>query len=140
MSNKSKAQLEADNRVLRAEIRALKRSYRTETFVSLGLQLIKWTGLVVISYFAYRSVAALAGRRTAADIGIDLLGSIRISEGLAWVLGGGGTAYGLYQRKLKRDTIERLQSRIQQQELAADPRRSTSGLTARGTTRPEDEP
>ena len=79
-------------------------------------------------------MAALAGRTTISDIVVNFLGNFRVSEGLAWALGAGGTGYGLLQRKLRRDTIERLQGRVKTMEQEYDPNRSSSNLTSRGTT------
>lgn len=124
---KTKAELLAENKLLRTQ-------NWIAAFTTLGNRLITWGGAVAIAYLGYRSIDALAGKSTVSDIGIKLLGNVRISEGLAWVLGGGGTLYGISQRKLRRDTIERLQGRITELEKEHDPKRSSSNLTVRGTT------
>lgn len=123
---------------LRAENRLLRQMRTSEGIVSVFNNLIRWGGVVAISYFTYLSITALAGEQTAADIGIKFLADVRVSEALAWVLGGSGVAYGLRQRKLRRDTVERITARVERFEKELDPSRSSSELTTRGETRPED--
>jgi len=133
MSNKkSRAELAAENKILR-------RSQGVGSLAIVANNLIKWGGLVAISYFIYLSIDSLAGETTAADIGIGLLADIKLSDAAAWVFGGSGTVYGLRQRTLRRSTIERLQARIKELEKAIDPKRTSSGLTTRGETHPMDE-
>jgi hypothetical protein len=128
---KSVAELRAENRLLR--------QYRmSEGIVSVFNNLIRWAGAVAIAYFGFRGVAALAGQQTAADIGIKFLADVRVSEALAWIFGTSGLAYGWRQRKLRRDTVERIQSRVEKYEKSIDPSRSSSTLTRRGETKPED--
>lgn len=110
----------------------------SEGWVSVLNNLIKWGGLFGISFCAYLSVTALAGTTTAADIGIKFLADVRVSEAVAWIFGGSGVAYGLRQRKLRRDTVERIQPRVEGLEKQIDPGRSSSKLTKRGETPPED--
>ena len=124
---------------LRAEVRLLRRYRGTEGIAAVAITLIRWGGISFIAYCGYLIVAALAGHHTVADIGIRFLGNIRISEGLAWLLGGGGIAYGYKQRSLRRSTIERLQGRNTELEKRLDPNRSSSQLLTTGRTRPEDE-
>ncbi|MBI3775873.1 MAG: hypothetical protein HY273_10030 [Gammaproteobacteria bacterium] len=58
---------------------------------------------------------------------------------LGLVFGVGGIYYGRQERKLNKDTIERLSPYQAQYEREHDPKRSSSGLTPRGDTRPEDQ-
>jgi len=125
---------------LRTELRLLKRARMAGGIVLILQSLIKWGGLVFIVYFGYLTVAVLAGKHTEASIGIKVLGNIRISEALAWLLALGSATYGGAQRKLRRDVVERLHSRNKELERALDPRRSSSQLTPRGNTKPEDKP
>ena len=131
MAGKTRAQLET-------ELRQLKAAKLTDGFVTVARDLIQWVALAVIAYFVYLSVAALAGRETSADIGIQVLGTFNVSVALSWTVGLIGTMYGYSQRNLRRDTIERLQLRIVELERIIDDRRSSSRLTPRGETRPED--
>lgn len=128
---KSRAQLEA-------ELRVLRKSRFAEGTVQVLLSLIRWSAIILIARYGYLSIEALAGKSTLADIGINFLSDIKVSVAIAWGVGVGGAIYGLKQRKLRRDTVERLQERIQTLEAEKDPARTSSQLTKRGDTRPED--
>lgn len=101
--------------------------------------LIKYGFLAVVAFFAYGAIAVLAGKQTFAQIGIKLLGDIKIANSIGYVVGGSGIIYGRRQKKLKEDVIQKLAPRIKELETKIDPKRSSSGLTERGRTRPEDE-
>lgn len=117
----------------------LRKVRTSEGVVSVLNNLIKWGGVVLIGRYIYLAILALAGRATFADIGIKILGDARVSEGLAWLLSTGSVAYGWHQRKLRKDTVERLQKRNQKFERQIDGGRTSSRITPRGNTRPEDE-
>ena len=99
---------------------------------------IPWVGAVAIAYFLYLSVDSLSGRHTFADIGFAVLADVKISEAIAYVFGAGGVLYGYKYRRLKGDNVERTAERIAELETRLDPDRSSSRLTPRGETRPED--
>gem|GEM_PF-1961391 len=101
-------------------------------------QFIKYGFLAFCFYLFYLSVLALAGKHTFAEIGIKVLGSLRISDGILSVVAAGSLSYGVGQRNLRRKNIERLSRRNQELEQQLDPKRSSSGLTLKGTTRPGD--
>lgn len=100
--------------------------------------LIKFGLLAVIALFGYRSISVLAGQHTFADIGVRFLSDIRLGTSLGYALGAGGLYYGRKQKKLREDTIQQLAPRIKELETLRDANRSSSGLTKRGHTRPED--
>lgn len=129
--SKSKAQLEAELKMLRA-------SKTAEGWITIGQSAIRWTAIVFIVRYAYLAIEILSGKSTTADIGINFLANINISVALAWCAALGGIAYGKHQSKLRKDTVERLQDRIQELESDYDQSRSSSNLTPRGETRPED--
>jgi hypothetical protein len=124
---------------LRAENRILRKVKTSEGIVSIFNNLTRWGGAVLIVRYVYLMVLALAGHATFADIGLKILGDVKVSETVAWLFGSGSVAYGWHQRKLRKDTVERLQERIQKFERQIDGKRTSSRLTARGNTRPEDE-
>jgi hypothetical protein len=97
-----------------------------------------WSSLVAIAALFYLSVKSLAGHYTFADIGIKVLGDFKISEAFGYLFGAGGAGYGLRERRLRRQTTERLTARNATLERELDPNRSSSRLTTRGTTNPED--
>jgi hypothetical protein len=128
---KSAAELLAENRVLR-------QARVTDGLATILITAIKWgCALGVVRYISVM-VVALAGETTTANIAMKILGNFSISQALAWSLSAGSAGYGLAQNKLRKDTVERLQSRIRELEESCDPRRSSSRLTPRGDTRPED--
>lgn len=100
--------------------------------------LIRYGGVALPFYFMYRAAEVLAGKTTTADIGLKMFGSLTITETVGYGLGLAGTLYGLKERKLRRDKTKYLQDRIQKLEKQMDPKRSSSRLTARGTTNPMD--
>ena len=93
---------------------------------------------VGIVYLLGHSIEALAGKQTEANILVSLLGTLEVSVVLSWVVGGAGVAYGRAQNKLRKTTVERLHKRIHDLESAIDQNRSSSKLTPRGDTNPED--
>lgn len=90
------------------------------------------------AYFINDSVHALAGSHTLADIGVSFLGKLEVSVTIAWMAATVGVVYGWKQRRLRLDTVERLQSRVQLLELQCDEKRTSSNLTPRGQTHPKD--
>jgi hypothetical protein len=100
--------------------------------------IVPWGCAVLIAWFFERSVVSLAGQYTFAQIGVGFLGDFRISDSFAYIFGAGGIAYGIKRRKLYQDNIERTAQRIADYEKRLDERRSSSRLTPRGKTRPED--
>lgn len=91
-----------------------------------------------IAYNCAGTIKALAGRTTLADVGIKFLGSITISEGLAYALAAICVGYGVQRGYANRKLSGRL-SRLSQLEAEIDPNRSSSHLTPRGTPREEDQ-
>ena len=128
---KSRGQLEAELNFLRNQ-RAI------TSWASVLNNLIRWFGLVAIAAFAYMSIDALSGKATSSNINVPFLANLRLRNLLPWVLALGAVVYGWRQRDLRKTTVERLQARIRDLERRYDPNRSTSGLTPRGDTNPED--
>ena len=91
-------------------------------------------------YFMRDAIIAFAGKTSKADF--NLIASsfvdMKVQIGLTILLGGSGWVYGLRQRSLRRNTVERLSTRNSELEQRLDPNRSSSQLTNRGTTRKED--
>jgi hypothetical protein len=100
-----------------------------KTFISYGF-------LALMFYFAFLMVDSLSGQVTFADIGIRMILDWRI---LAVLGTAGGVVYGIRERRLRQNTVKKLQPRIQQLEQLIDGGRSTSSLTATGETNPVDE-
>jgi hypothetical protein len=111
---------------------------RIDAFVTVSKTLIQWVGLVTCMFFVYRCVAVLAGKETFATLGMSILGNLHVSDGIYIVLSGGSLIYGIGQRSLRRRNIQRLTPRSVELEKRLDPNRTSSSLTSKGTTRPED--
>lgn len=115
---------------------------RGETLHAALVKLCKWIPITFICYFAYLSIAALAGKSTLAAIGIYLVADLKVNKILSHVVmatfGIGGTFYGYAQKKLQQRNIERMSKVIRNLENKLDPNRSSSRLTTKGLTRPED--
>jgi hypothetical protein len=131
LSGKTKAELQVENRMLR-------RSRVVESVAAVVQTGIKWGALFGIFYWLFRSVEVLAGQHTLAQIGVGFWADVRISEALAWLLAVLFGGYGIGQRKLRKDTIERLSARVKELETQIDPGRTSSRLTSRGDTHPGD--
>lgn len=131
--SKSKAHLELENKMLR-------KAKRADGLTLVSLTFIRWGGAVLIAMFFYLAIEALAGKTTMGQLAVNLVSEFKVDR-YAWQL---ATAvfgfYGWHQRNLRKITIERLQSHNQALEKRLDPDRSTSSLTAKGDTRPEDKP
>ena len=126
---KSKAQLEA-------EISFLRSSRNRRDIATVLNNLIRWGTVAFIAYEAQQSIVALAGHET--DANVNFLGKLDVSVSIAWMFGIGGSVYGWWQRKLRKDAIERIQEQKMILEKEIDHRRTSSKLTPRGDTRPED--
>jgi hypothetical protein len=100
--------------------------------------IVPWAAAVLIARYFYHSVSSLSGQYTFAQIGVGFLGDLRVSEGIAYLFGAGGVIYGVKRRKLQGDNLERTAGRLAELEKQIDPNRSSSRLTPRGKTRPED--
>lgn len=130
--------LESENAALRAENRILHSTDRAQILAPIAINLIRWGGLCVLAYFGYASIAALAGKTTVSDIMVNILSNVSVNNGLAWVLAGGGVAYGWRERKLRQRTIKRLGDRIPELEANIDSGRTSSKLGPGGETHPRD--
>ncbi len=96
---------------------------------------------VLIGYGVHElrvAIEALAGYSTSLKVAMNLEVNRNLVDAAAIVFGGGGIAYGLRERKLKRDKTQSMASRITQLELGYDPKRSSSGLLPDGRTNPSD--
>lgn len=85
-------------------------------------------GAVVVSYFIYKAIEAMAGTTTVADLGLRLVGSLRVSIALAWVLAAGSTTWAVVERVTRQRYIRKFAPRIRLLEKKVDSRRSSSGL------------
>lgn len=111
------------------------------THLSSAIHLgIKYGTFAFLGWQAKQVFLSLAGQTTMANFALDILSNVKGSHWAAW----GGTVtfagYGLFERKLRRDTVKELHKRIRDKELERDPNRTSSQLTPRGETNPKDKP
>jgi hypothetical protein len=115
---------------------------RGETIHAAVVKLCKWVPITAICWFGYLSVAALAGKSTLAALGIYLVADLKMNKIFSHIamfaFGLGGSTYGYRQRRLMQKNIERMSRALEDREKQIDPNRSSSRLTRKGQTRPED--
>ena len=116
---------------------------RGETIHAAVVRLCKWCPIALIFYFGYLSISALAGKSTLAAFGVYLVTDLKVNKAFSHIVmatfGVGGTTYGYAQRKLKQKNIDRMSRLNERLEQKIDPNRSSSRLTRKGLTRPEDD-
>lgn len=123
---------------LQAENEFLRRGGMAEEIGKSVRVLLVCVSAVCIVYLLAHAIESLAGKQTDASILVNLLGKLEISVLLSWAVGGAGLMYGRSQNRLRKRTIERLHGRIKDLESEIDPGRTSSKLTPRGETNPED--
>lgn len=128
---KNRAQLEA-------ELRQLKSTKLASGTVQVITHLIRWGALMFFFWCFKETVVCLAGKNTFSDISIGLTTDFKMDKWVAYIFGTGGVGYGYLQRRLRKSTVENMHGRTKELEEKIDPKRSSSNLTSRGDTRPED--
>lgn len=96
-----------------------------------------WLGIVtVICITAYKIILALAGKNTAANIGIKILGDLKFTASVAWGIG----STGLYfrEKRAKERIIKGKSEQIINLQNQLDIKRQSSGLTETGCTNRSD--
>jgi hypothetical protein len=80
-----------------------------QAFVAAGAHdLLRYGAICVVSYFGYKSIAALAGQAALADIAIRFFANASLSSVTSWAVGVSGLGYGILQRQLRRRAQKRL--------------------------------
>lgn len=122
----------------REEHRILEKATLAEGAIQVLSSLIRWGSIVAITRYAYLAIDSLSGKNTLADIGVNFLTDIKVSVAIAWSAGVGGMVYGARQRKLRKDTVARLQERVRDLESEINPNRSSSNFTRSENIKEED--
>jgi hypothetical protein len=135
---RTNAELEEENRTLRAEIRVRDRFASSQGIVTAWNQTMRYGTICFCAWVAGNASIAMAGKETNAKFAISLLGQSAAWKALAIIFGGGGTIYGLAERRTRKRNTEQFEGRIRKYEEMHDPNRSSSNLTRRGDTRPAD--
>jgi hypothetical protein len=137
---------------LRAENKSLKKFGVYSGISKVLCEIVRSARMIGPLYFIHLCIRDWPKHSLRADVkGSLTVESDSITEALSGVLNetvlailfailiAGAIAYGKYQAKLRRDDVERLSRYKEDYERLVDPKRSSSRLTARGDTRPEDE-
>ncbi len=118
----------------RTELEFALKGRRTDRTAEVLNTIIKYGSLLGCVAMITAAVKTFAGQHTFADLGFKFIADWKISDSVFAVFGGGGVAFGMRQRKLRRDNIQAMGGPSKAREQALDPKRSSSKLTARGTT------
>jgi len=134
-----------------AELKYLLKFKILESITSILKTFISFAGVVLVALFTYYSIAVYSINNAKVNLAvgevnvvknlfsIDFLKSPSSLMTLAGVIFGfSGIVYGKKQRALRMSTVEKLQGRITELEKVRDSKRSSSMLTPKGETRPED--
>lgn len=119
------------------------RRYRLFSRVIDGVFAFGRTGLIVLAAivlgkYARDVLIAFAGKETAANLALSLIVKLQADRWFAYLFGAAGAGYGVVERQLRRRNIKRLTARTEELEKRLHPARTSSGLTPKGKTRPED--
>jgi len=120
--------------------------HKIDARVRIVQAVIPWIGGSIIAGFCAYSIQTLAGKLTTANISLMAEAGITGKESCpAWyvvavfaLIALLSVIFAFKQRKLRKDTIERLHPYQTFWEQQYDPLRASSLLTARGDTRKED--
>jgi len=99
---------------------------------------LKLSALVAICAILASALKVMSGKQTLLNVTMLLIANLKMSEKISYILGLGGLLYGYRQRRLRRIVIENMSGHQRKLELLLDPQRTSSGITPKGTTRPDD--
>jgi hypothetical protein len=114
--------------------------HRTDQRYTTARTAIRAGAAIGALYVLAGALESFAGQDTNLSIGLTLTlqALLELKFIIALSFGGMGVVYGLAERWLRHRKVENMQARIRQLETSIDPGRSTSGLTPRGKTNPQD--
>lgn len=111
---------------------------RIDVVQTIVVQVIRWGVLLGLGRYFYLTMAILAGKQTLANIAFQFLTSMKVSQSIAYLFGAGGIMYGYGERRVRQRNIKRLAGSKNELERMLDPKRTSSNISPRGTTRPGD--
>ena len=113
--------------------------YKKLDIVNSAIQtIIKMSGLVAVSAILGSALKVLAGKQTLLSVAMEVVANWKLSAKISYAVAVSGVAYGLRQRRLRRLVIQQMSEHQRKLEQALDGSRSSSGITLKGTTRPDD--
>jgi hypothetical protein len=107
-------------------------------FFALGRTGLVVLAVIVVFGYAKDVLITFAGKETAANLALSLIVKLQADRWFAYLFGVAGAGYGVVERQLRRRNIKRLTARTEELEKRLHPARTSSGLTPKGRTRPED--
>lgn len=130
------ARAEENNKATQERLEYLLRDRGGSIVASIANTITRWGGLVACFWFAYLMVDATAGKTTEASY--TVLSNIEWAEIVSVLFGAGALVYANRERNLRQQTIEQYSRRVPLLEQRLDPNRTSSQLTVKGETNPED--
>lgn len=107
-----------------------------DLWFGLARTAIRCAAAVAAIYFSQFLVAPFAGKDTMLALNVALLGDIKFAVSIG--LTGAAAAWAVVERSLRHRKVEHLQGRVKELEKQLDPGRTSSRLTTKGKTNPED--
>ena len=99
---------------------------------------LKVGGFVAIVGILASAFKVFAGKQTLLNVAMEIVAHLNLSVKISYALALSGVAYGLRQRTLRRKVIAKMSEHQRKLEEFIDERRTSSELTLKGTTRPDD--
>lgn len=110
------------------------RAFRTERRTKVLITLLRCTLGVFVAYYAYQSIAAVAGKTTLFLTVIDLLAHMDVNKWVAWLIVViTGTGW-FFERRSRKMHIKRQHPRVKSLEEQIWKERSSSGIGRDGET------
>jgi hypothetical protein len=104
------------------------------TFGKIVSTVIIWGTVGYMFYCIKEAAIAFAGRETFTNIGVNVVTDLKLPQWFGYVFGGSGIGYGLTERRIRRNAIQRLSKRTNELEGQINPERTSSMLTEFVTT------
>lgn len=110
---------------------------RADVLISISSHFFKCVTIVFVVYFGYLSIDSLAGEITNTNFIVGLFSDKYFANVVCILAAVFAILYGRKQSKLRKDVVERYDKYMRNEELAADPNRSSSHMDTRGENRLE---
>jgi len=155
MAKKSRvgSDLQRENLALRQQVISVKHSRAGDYITRVFQTLARCAVVVIVAYLAEETITAFAGKDTKADINADVKADffgyfhteLLDIDTLCWTAIGMlalvavlSVVWAWCERQLRKRALQHLHPTRLEKELALDPQRTSSQITSRGETNPED--